>query len=340
MMLKEIIVDDYGISLSKKSERMVLRKNGKVIAEYAIKELNDLVISSKCGAVSISLLEELIQNGTQIHFVDYREEPFVTIYTPAHHGSVRGRREQLLSFFDERSVELSKRLIHAKIQNQINVLKYFLKSRKATKGSQKIESSIVSMKNYLQKLSEITGMNIDEVRQNILTLEAHAAKQYWKCIQIVLSDKWPFPSRNKNSNDEVNMMLNYGYAILRSRISSSILRAGLEPYAGFIHIDRSGRPSLVLDVMEIFRPAIVDRVVISLVTRGYQPKLDKMEDGSLFLDINTLNTLRTHLLKRFEKRDDYRGKKFMIKTIIQLQTRELASYFRNGTPFKGYIARW
>lgn len=66
-MLKELIIDDYGVSLHKKSERLVLKQHGEIIEEHAIKELDDLVISSKCGMVSIGLIEELIQNGTQIH---------------------------------------------------------------------------------------------------------------------------------------------------------------------------------------------------------------------------------------------------------------------------------
>lgn len=339
-MLKELIIDDYGVSLSKKSERMVLKKQGKVIEEHAIKELEDLVVSNKCGMVSISLVEELIQNGTQIHLVDFKEEPFVTVYTPAHHGSVKARREQLLSYNDERGVFLSKEIVLTKIQNQMNTVRYYLKSRKDFPEAEELQHEIERMKFYISKVKEIKGSKIEDVRSTLVSCEAHAAKHYWKAVKIILGEKLDFSGRDRKSENPVNMMLNYGYAILRSRVASAVLRAGLEPYAGFIHVDRSGRVSFVLDVMELFRQSVVDRAVISLLTRGHQPKIEEKEDGSVFLDKSSLEMLRKYISNRLETREEYRNKDFMIRTIIQLQTRSIAAFFREDKEFKGYVSRW
>lgn len=338
-MLREIIIDEYGVSLGKKSERLVLKKEGKIIKEYAIKELQDLIISNKCGSISIALLEELIQNGTQVHFVDYKEEPFVTFYTPALHGSVKGRREQLLSYYDERGVQFVKEAVSSKTHNQINTLKYFLKNRESEKFLE-IKEDIEKMKNYIIEISRIRGKNVDEIRQEALSIEAHAAKIYWKGISLLLENYVDFPGRKPRSNDPVNMMLDYGYAILRARASSSIIRAGLEPYAGFLHVDRSGRFSLVLDFMEIFRPSVIDRAVVSLITKGHIPATETKEDGTSFLHPSTLQLLRTSIMKRLEKREEYEGKDYMMKTIIQHQTRLLASFFKGMQKFKGYVSRW
>lgn len=339
-MLREIIVDEYGVSLGKKSERLVLKKEGKVIKEYAIKELQDLIISNKCGAISIPLLEELIQNGTQVHFVDYKEEPFVSFYTPAHHGSVKGRREQLLSYYDERGVMFVKELICAKIHNQINNIKYFTKSRKSEDFVEEIEDNIGKMNSYAEQILAINGKNVDEIRLSVLSVEAHAAKLYWNSLSILLGKYVEFKGRKPRSEDPVNMMLDYGYAILRARVSSSIIRAGLEPYGGFLHVDRSGRSSLVLDFMEMFRPSVVDRTVISIITRGHQPKTEKEEDGMIRLHPSTIEILRNSMINRLEKREDYNGKDYMIKTIIQKQARLLTSSLKGNEKFKGYVSRW
>jgi CRISPR-associated protein Cas1 len=339
-MLKEIVVDDYGISLHKKSERLILKKNGEVTEEHAIKELNDLVVSSKCGMVSIALIEELIQNGTQIHLIDYRHEPFVIVYTPAHHGSVKARREQFKSYDDERGVVVAKEIVRCKLQNQMNLIKYYLKSRDNEKTVTLLKNEISAIKDYQAKVKQLKGKCVDDIRQGLMTKEAHAAKHYWKCIKAILVDKIEFPGRNHHFNDIVNMMFNYGYGILGSRVGSSILRAGLEPYAGFIHTDRSGRPSLRLDFMEIFRQPVVDRAVVSLLTRGFQPETEVRDDESVFLDKKTKQKLAQNMFKRLETREDYHGKDFMVKTILQFQARSLASFFREGTEFRGYISRW
>lgn len=339
-MLREIIVDDYGVSIGKKSERLILKKQGKIIQEYAIKELQDLIISNKCGAISISLLEELIQNGTQVHFVDYKEEPFVSFYTPALHGSVKGRREQLLSYYDERGVHFVKELVCTKIHNQINTIKYFLKNRKSEEIEEIVKEKIEKMNSYAKQISIIEGENVDEIRIKVMSAEAHAAKLYWKCISAILANYFIFNGRKPRSNDPINMMLDYGYAILRARVSSSIIRAGLEPYGGFLHVDRSGRFSLVLDFMEIFRPSVVDRAVISLITRGHKPLTETKEDGTILLNRTTLELLKNTITNRLEKRELYEGKDYMIKTIIQKQARLLTAFFKKTQKFKGYVSRW
>ena len=340
-MLKELIIDDYGLNLHKVSERLVLKKQGKVLEEHAIKELQDLIISNKCGMISISLLQELIENGTQVHFVDFKEEPFSTLYTPAHHGSVKARREQLRGYHDERGIELSKEILTAKIQNQINTIKYFLKSRKELPVADDLKNQTEYMKMYIQRIKEVEGLSIENVRSQIISAEAHAAKHYWKAVRIILAEKGiEFPGRAWHLQDPVNMMLNYGYAILRSRVTSAIIRAGLETYAGFFHVDRSGRISFVLDVMEIFRPSIVDRPIISLITRGHKPGTEQKEDGSTFLDQKTIKLLREYISDRLESKEEFKGNDYHLRTIIQLQARAIATYFREGKKFKGYISRW
>ncbi|MER3513307.1 MAG: CRISPR-associated endonuclease Cas1, partial [Chloroflexota bacterium] len=72
---------------------------------------------------------------------------------------------------------------------------------------------------------------------------------------------------------------NYGYGILYGQVERALVLAGLDPYAGFIHVDRPGKPSLVLDLIEEFRQAVVDRTVLGLVNKGVA--LEQDEEGRL-----------------------------------------------------------
>ena len=80
---------------------------------------------------------------------------------------------------------------------------------------------------------------------------AQAARLYWKGVSLVI----PFQGRRyPNAPDLANRLLNYGYAVLARAWLRIVLLAGLEPHLGMLHADRQGRPSLVLDLMEPWRP--------------------------------------------------------------------------------------
>ena len=83
------------------------------------------------------------------------------------------------------------------------------------------------------------------------------------------------PGRDPDSGDPVNSALNYAYGLLRAEAHRQLLIHGLDPYAGYLHVDRSGRPSLALDLMELFRP-LADLVVARL-----SPGPEWMEGGRL-----------------------------------------------------------
>ena len=110
--------------------------------------------------------------------------------------------------------------------------------------------------------------------QCVLGVEGNAAQVYWGAISSALG----LPARDPEAGDPFNMALNYGYGLLRYTVWRQAVVHGLDPYAGYLHADRSGRPSLVLDLMEEFRPA-VDLMVYRL-----RPGGDWAEDGKLTYD--------------------------------------------------------
>ena len=110
----------------------------------------------------------------------------------------------------------------------------------------------------------------------IMGLEGKASNEYWKGVKHFVPKEICFESRTKKPTDLLNSMLNYGYAILSSEITKSILVNGLDPYCGLLHFDMDNRTSLTFDLIEPFRQQIVDKTVISLVNRK-QVTLEDMD---------------------------------------------------------------
>jgi CRISPR-associated protein Cas1 len=106
----------------------------------------------------------------------------------------------------------------------------------------------------------------------LLGIEGTAAAIYFEQFATMLKgDQWKFDFRGRNKRpprDPVNAMLSLGYSVLAKELTGVCHAVGLDPFLGFLHQPRYGRPALALDLMEEFRPLTADSVAISLVNRG------------------------------------------------------------------------
>jgi CRISPR-associated protein Cas1 len=128
----------------------------------------------------------------------------------------------------------------------------------------------------------------DRTRQNleaastpleVMGLEGTAARGYWSWWADTFEADWRFRGRRRRPPpDPINAMLSYGYTLLVSESVAACEIAGLDPDSGFLHSERWGRPSLALDLMEEFRPVIVDSIVRRLVTGGGVTGADFIDD--------------------------------------------------------------
>jgi len=102
-------------------------------------------------------------------------------------------------------------------------------------------------------------------------VEGDAANQYFEIFnQMIIHQKEHFNMNGRNRRpprDPINAMLSFAYTLLANDVQSALETVGLDPYVGFLHTDRPGRPSLALDLMEELRPYLADRLVLTLINR-------------------------------------------------------------------------
>ena len=167
--------------------------------------------------------------------------------------------------------------------------------------------------------------------------EAAGAKLYWEYMrELIADDEVVFVSRERQgATDLVNSMLNYGYALLYSRVWQSVLFRALNPSDGVLHENQRGKPTFVFDVIELFRTQAVDRVVISLIQKGENINVDKGK-----LSETTRKLLIQNVIERLNRYEVYREKETRLCDIINMQTKEIADYIDTGKTFKPYIAKW
>jgi CRISPR-associated protein Cas1 len=106
-------------------------------------------------------------------------------------------------------------------------------------------------------------------RDELMGIEGAVAREYFAALGQIVPPDLQFAGRSRQPpTDVINAALSYGYAMILAELVSALCAAGLNPSVGFLHAEQDRRPSLALDLMEEFRPLIVDQVVIAAARRS------------------------------------------------------------------------
>jgi CRISPR-associated protein Cas1 len=214
-------------------------------------------------------------------------------------------------------------------------MRYFAKSRNGDRR-QALEKTAAILRKLRRAALQVEGSSASEVRSELMGLEGTGGRVYWKEIGNTLPDGLGFAGRShQGATDVVNAALNYGYGILTSHVWGAVMNAGLEPFAGFLHVDRSGKPSLVLDLVEEFRQPVVDRSILSWLNKGGQLALVKG-----LLDGASRENVAARVLMRLNAPEQHRGKQHQIRSIVQMQARLAASAVRGLRSYRPFSFKW
>lgn len=334
-IIEHLIAELFGTHIGKYQERLKVMQKGEVLVQAPLLHLQSVHILSEGVSLSADVIKACAERGIPIFLIDSTGEPYASVYASGLTGTVITRREQLRAYDDARGVHIGLAIANAKIHNQAATLRYLARNR-----DDAIAKSLLGyagdMSDYQAKLDKLpTTGRIDDIRQTVLSIEANAAQAYWEAVRMVIPAEYGWEKREgRGATDPVNVLLNYGYGMLYGQIERALVLAGLDPFAGFIHTDRPGKPSLTLDMIEEFRSVIVDRTVIGLLTRHF--KVTFTEQGLLTDDCK--KTFATHILERYETKMRYPTDRYALKHIMQMQARSLASYVRGDAPqYKGFL---
>ncbi len=178
---------------------------------------------------------------------------------------------------------------------------------------------------------------LDEFRSKILGYEGSSAAAYWKLFSTLIPDSFNFEKReHQNAKNTINIMLNYGYGILYTRILTSITLAGLNPNIGFLHKESRNKPVLVFDLIENFRSPAVDKAVIAFVAKAGNLKLEK---DSFPKEVKS--KLSRKILLKLNTEFYYRKELVSLNSLFVSQTDQLKKYLKDEIKiFKPYLAKW
>lgn len=249
--------------LHKDGASIVVRVEKEKVGQFPAIAIGEIVCFGFGISVSPSLAEFCSSQGITISYISGNGRFLARLEGPVR-GNVLLRRKQYSdSDSPSRALEIARCCVAAKITNQRNVILRFLRNHGDVPQRPALDAGLVKMNNAHRRLTP--AASVDTVRG----LEGEAAVAYFGVFDAMLLIDDPslrFCARTRRPPmDRVNALLSFAYAILALDLRSALEAVGLDPYVGFLHVERPGRASLALDVMEEFRAPFADRLVLSII---------------------------------------------------------------------------
>jgi CRISPR-associated protein Cas1 len=250
------------------------------------------------GGVDVSMpaLVELMQRGIPVlHFT--RGGWFQGLSCGHTHKNVQLRMRQFSWAEDKkRSLSIARSVIYGKIRNCRTQVR-----RNDDKTDDKADGK--SAKNALDRLERLSrdARNASSI-EKLLGIEGAAAEVYFGRLGQMLKADQGFSFENRNRRppkDPVNAVLSYLYAVLSKDVFVSLLAVGFDPYLGFYHRPRYGRPALALDMMEEFRPVIADSTAIALFNNRELSENDFIKTG---IGVSLMPKAKKKVIEAYERR--------------------------------------
>jgi CRISPR-associated protein Cas1 len=263
--LNTLYVMTHGSYIHRDRQNIVVEVEKKVRSTVPIHHLDGIAVFGR-GMVSPSAMSFCQESGVALTFLTESGRLMARVDAPRS-GNVLLRRQQFrLADQPDACAKLARSFVAGKLHNARNTL-----LRAARENASEADRSA------FERAASLIGCHVEDLPRATTTdgvrgHEGDAARVYFgvfpSLVRVPRRPDFSMSGRTRRPPlDRVNAMLSFVYALVQSDCLSGLVGAGLDPDVGFLHVDRPGRPSLALDLLEEFRTLIADRLVLALINR-------------------------------------------------------------------------
>lgn len=278
------------------------------------------------------VLGVLNENGVPVHIFGWKDY-YQGSYLPKRE-QVSGNTvvEQVRAFDDnDQRIRIGQQIIQASIHNMRRNLVYY----DGRRGE--FESAIDELERHKDEVPGVAGIN--ELR----AVEGNARKTYYECFDRILRDPFTLTRREYNPpTNETNALISFLNGMVYTTCVSAIRKTALDPTVGFVHEPGDRRFTLSLDIADIFKPILADRLVFRLVNRQQISISDFEEElqGCLLTEDGRLTVLEEFEQTLDETIEHPRlNRKVSFKTLVQTDVYSLKKHILTGEPYHA-TERW
>ncbi len=324
-----VYVQAHRAKVAKNGERLAISVGDEKPTHARLAETSQLVLMGNVY-VTTPTLHELMRRDIPVTWHSFGGW-FMGHTVGAGHANVELRTAQYKASFDDQvCLRLARGWVQAKIRNCRTLL------RRNWRADSDIQPALKDLSRLADRAGRVSELSV------LLGVEGAAAARYFGQLTGMLKqpsgETIAFEMNNRNRRpptDPVNAMLSFGYSLLTRAFLVALSATGFDPYRGFFHQPRYGRPALALDMMEPFRPLIVDSVVVTAINNGEVRPTDFTETP---IGTNLTSTGRKRFIATFERRlaqevtHPIFGYRLEYRRLLEVQARLLARFLMGEVP--------
>lgn len=331
-----VYVQSFRGKVAKEGQRLAITKDDGETTYARLAEVSQLVVMGNVY-ITTPTLHELMRRNIPVTWQSHGGW-FLGHTIGSGHANVELRTAQYRGSFEESvCVELAGGWVQAKIRNCRTLL------RRNRRGSDQPDSVLVDLTRLADRAGRTRSM------ATLLGVEGAAAARYFGQFNELLRDSpdgdlFEMDKRNRRPpTDPVNALLSFGYAVLTRTFVTVLSATGFDPYRGFYHQPRFGRPALALDMMEPFRPLIVDSAVVTAINNGEVRPTDFIRSP---IGVALSDAGRKRFLGTLERRLGQEvthpifGYRVEYRRLLEIQARLLGRYLLGEIPkYPNFVTR-
>ncbi len=315
--MKTLYLSEQQSIVKKRDEYLLITYPDKRKTEIPLIHISQVVVS---GDVTLTTpaLHALLERGIDISFLSL-------------YGHFRGKLQPPIA--KNAAIRSAQFRVHADQQQALQVAQACVRGKLANMRTMLLRANRQIQSDEITTAAQDIQKMITQVEQTatvgaLLGVEGNGSAAYFRVFGKMLRGTFTFTHRRRRPpTDPVNAMLSLGYTLLGHQVASAIQVVGLDPYMGFLHTDRPGKPSMVLDLMEEWRQPIVDRSIITLVSKKVvqQSNIKPVENG-YYLDNFGKHKAVESVVTRLSNMITYKNFRHSFSSLVLQQARNVARF--------------
>ncbi len=244
--------------IGKNDERLNVKADKKQLLDVPFIKVDGIVVLGR-ATFSPAVISELLERHIPLSFLT-KNGKYLGHLVPELTKNIFVRKAQwAASGESSKSIHIVQQIVRGKLKNY----RTGLMRRRRDYSDFSLDKDIEKIEQIMESINNTYNIN------SLRGLEGAGSAAYFGAFnKLIKGSEFQFNSRiRRPPTDPINSLLSLGYALLRHDIQSAVNIVGFDPYLGYLHFNHYGRPSLALDMMEEFRPLVVDAVVLSAINQ-------------------------------------------------------------------------
>ncbi len=330
-MGKRLYVLSSGVLRRSQNTLVLETEEGKKF--FPVEQVEEIAVF---GEVDLNkrLLSFLSQQHIPLHFYNHYGYYIGTYYPREHYNSGYMILRQAEHYLDEgKRLDLARRFVEGALFNLKKVVRYY---RNRGKPLEEVEAALEKERERLDGITEIPVL---------MQAEGKARDAYYEAFDVILEkEEFAFGSRSRRPpRNRINALISFGNSLMYTAVLSEIYKTHLDPRIGYLHSTNFRRFTLNLDVAEIFKPILVDRLIFALVSKG-QIKANDFDNAleGLYLSDRGRRVFLEAWEKKLTSTFYHRGLKRNVsyRRAIRLELYKLEKHLMGEGEYKPFRARW